>query len=120
MKSEREQQAAQYRGEGAEAAQTVRANAERERTVILAEAQRDAQRVRGDGDAQSIKTYADAFGQDKEFFSFYRSMQAYRDALNGRTTSFVLTPDSGFFRYFQNSDGNSAKTSPSGTTPGPQ
>src|SRR4029077_2424915 len=97
MKSEREQQAAQYRGEGAEAAQTVRANAERERTVILAEAQRDAQRVRGEGDAQSIKTYADAFGQDKEFFSFYRSMQAYRDALNGRSTSFVLTPDSGFF-----------------------
>ena len=105
MKSEREQQAAQYRGEGAEAAQTVRANADRERTVILAEAQRDAQRVRGDGDAQSIKTYADAFGQDKEFFAFYRSMQAYRDALNGHTTSFVLTPDSGFFRFFENLDG---------------
>ena len=77
---------AQYRGEGAEAAQTVRANADRERTVILAEAQRDAQRVRGEGDAESIQIYADAFGQDKEFFAFYRSMQAYRDALNGRTT----------------------------------
>jgi membrane protease subunit HflC len=112
MKSEREQQAAQYRGEGAEAAQTVRANAERERTVILAEAQRDAQRVRGDGDAQSIKTYADAFGQDKEFFAFYRSMQAYRDALNGRTTSFVLTPDTGFFRFFENLDGATAKSAP--------
>jgi membrane protease subunit HflC len=108
MKSEREQQAAQYRGEGAEAAQTVRANAERERTVILAEAQRDAQRVRGEGDAQSIKTYADAFGQDKEFFAFYRSMQAYRDALSGRSTSFVLTPDSGFFRFFENLDGAAA------------
>jgi modulator of FtsH protease HflC len=105
MQSERQQQAAQYRGEGAEAAQTVRANADRERTVILAEAQRDAQRVRGEGDAQSIKTYADAFGQDKEFFAFYRSMQAYRDALNGRTTSFVLSPDSGFFRFFENLDG---------------
>jgi len=115
MKSEREQQAAQYRAEGAEAAQTVRANAERERTVILAEAQRDAQRVRGDGDAQSIKTYADAFGQDKEFFSFYRSMQAYRDALNGRTTSFVLTPDSGFFRFFENLDGASGKGAPGPT-----
>ncbi len=68
MQSEREQQARLYRGEGAEAAQTVRATAERERTVILAEAQRDAQRVRGDGDAQSVKIYADAFGQDKEFF----------------------------------------------------
>ena len=101
MVSERQQQAAQYRGEGAEAAQTVRANADRERTVILAEAQRDAQRVRGDGDAESIRVYADSFGQDKEFFAFYRSMQAYRDALNGRNTSFVLNPDSGFFRFFE-------------------
>jgi membrane protease subunit HflC len=100
MQSEREQQARQYRGEGAEAAQTVRANAERERTVILAEAQRDAQRVRGDGDARAIKIYADAFGQDPEFFSFYRSLQAYREALNGRDTSFVLTPEGSFFRFF--------------------
>jgi len=100
MVSERQQQAAQYRGEGAEAAQTVRANADRERTIIVAEAQRSAQRVRGDGDAESIRIYADAFGQDKEFFAFYRSMQAYRDALNGRSTSFVLTPGSGFFRFF--------------------
>lgn len=110
MQSERQQQAAQYRAEGAEAAQTVRANADRERTVILAEAQRDAQRVRGDGDAESIKVYAAAFGQDKEFFAFYRSMQAYRDALTGRSTSFVLTPDSGFFRFFQNLDGTPGNT----------
>ena len=110
MQSEREQQARQYRGEGAEAAQTVRANAERERTVILAEAQRDAQRVRGDGDAESIRVYAGAFGQDKEFFAFYRSMQAYRESLTGRSTSFVLTPDSGFFRFFQNSDGTPGST----------
>src|SRR5215468_7576611 len=109
MKSEREQQAAQYRGEGAEAAQTVRANADRERTVILAEAQRDAQRVRGDGDAESIRIYADAFGQDKEFFAFYRSMQAYRDALTGRGTSFVLTPDTGFFRFFDSANGGAGK-----------
>jgi membrane protease subunit HflC len=109
MQSERHQQAAQYRGEGAEAAQTVRANADRERTVILAEAQREAQRARGEGDAQAIKTYADAYGQDKEFFAFYRSMQAYRDALNGHTTSFVLSPDSGFFRFFENLDGATAK-----------
>lgn len=100
MQSEREQQARQYRGEGAEAAQTVRANAERERTVILAEAQRDAQRVRGDGDARSIATYAAAFGQDKEFFAFYRSLQAYREGLNGHDTSFVLTPEGNFFKFF--------------------
>jgi membrane protease subunit HflC len=100
MQSEREQQARQYRGEGAEAAQTVRANPERERTVILAEAQRDAQRVRGDGDAQAVKIYGDAFGQDKQFFSFYRSLQAYRDALTGKDTSFVLSPEGNFFRFF--------------------
>ena len=108
MQSEREQQARQYRGEGAEAAQTVRANAERERTVILAEAQRDAQRVRGDGDAQAVRIYADAFGQDKEFFAFYRSLQAYRDALNGRDTSFVLSPEGNFFRFFDGWAGSPA------------
>jgi modulator of FtsH protease HflC len=120
MVSERQQQAAQYRGEGSEAAQTVRANAERERTVILAEAQRDAQRVKGDGDAQSIKIYADAFGQDKEFFAFYRSMQAYRDALNGHSTSFVLTPDSGFFRFFENQNGAAATATAPPARAGPQ
>jgi membrane protease subunit HflC len=100
MQSEREQQARQYRGEGAEAAQTVRANADRERTIILADAQRDAQRVRGDGDAQATRTYGDAFGQDKQFFAFYRSLQAYRDALTGKDTAFVLSPEGNFFRFF--------------------
>ena len=117
MVSERQQQAAQFRGEGAEAAQTVRANADRERTVIIAEAQRDAQKVRGDGDAQSIRIYADAFGQDKEFFAFYRSMQAYRDALTGHGTSFVLTPDTGFFRFFENSG---ATETPPAASAGPK
>jgi membrane protease subunit HflC len=120
MKSEREQQARQYRGEGAEAAQTVRANAERERTVILAEAQRDAQRVRGDGDAQAVRIYADAFGKDKQFFAFYRSLQAYRDAFTGRNTSFVLSPEGSFFRYFQGwaGIGNTASTpNAAGQTP---
>ncbi len=118
MQSEREQQARQYRGEGAEAAQNVRANAERERTVILAEAQRDAQRVRGDGDGQSIKIYADAFGQDKEFFAFYRSLQAYRDALNGKDTSFILSPEGNFFRFFGGWTGEAATAgAPHGTPP---
>jgi modulator of FtsH protease HflC len=108
MQSERQQQAALYRAEGAQAAQSVRANADRERTVILAEAQRTAQKARGEGDARAIDIYAQAYGQDKDFFAFYRSMQAYRDALNGGTTSFVLTPDSSFFRFF----GNSAGTAP--------
>ncbi|MBO0737438.1 MAG: protease modulator HflC [Alphaproteobacteria bacterium] len=118
MKSEREQQAAQYRAEGEEAKQGIRANADRERTVILAEAQRDGQKVRGDGDAQSIKIYADAFGQDKDFFAFYRSMEAYRKALNGRTTSFVLSPDSGFFRFFEKGDGATTNPASPGTAAG--
>lgn len=120
MVSEREQQARQYRGEGAEAAQNVRANAERERTVILAEAQRDSQRVRGDGDAQAVKTYGDAFGQDKQFFAFYRSLQAYREALNDKNTSFVLSPEGNFFRFFGGWPGTAtaqgATPAPSGTT----
>jgi membrane protease subunit HflC len=118
MVSERQQQASQYRGEGAEAAQTVRANAERERTVILAEAQRDAQRVRGDGDAQSIKLYADAYGQDKAFFAFYRSLQAYRTALTGKETSFVLSPDNSFFKFFNGLSGTGDGTPPPATPPG--
>jgi membrane protease subunit HflC len=120
MQSERQQQAAKYRGEGAEAAQTVRATAERERTVILADAQRKAQEIRGDGDAQAIKIYAKAFGQDKEFFAFYRSLQAYRDALNGRDTSFVLSPEGNFFRFFGGWPGSPATpATPGQSTPSP-
>lgn len=112
MRSERQQQAALYRGEGAQAATTVRANADRERTVILADAQRKAQEERGTGDAKAISVYAAAFGQDKKFFAFYRSMQAYRNALEGHNTSFVLTPQSNFFRFFNNLDGSSAQPEP--------
>lgn len=106
MQSEREREARQYRSEGAEAAQNVRANADRERTIILADAQRDAQRVRGAGDAQAVRIYGDAFGQDKKFFAFYRSLQAYRDALNGKDTSFVLSPEGSFFQYFNSVPGS--------------
>jgi membrane protease subunit HflC len=118
MKSERQQQASQYRGEGAEAAQTVRANAERERTVILAEAQRDAQRVRGDGDAQAVKIYADAYNRDKQFFAFYRSLQAYRTAFVSKDTSFLLSPDSSFFRFFNGVSGTGAN--PPAAPPAPR
>ena len=110
MQSERQQQASQYRGEGAEAAQTVRATADRERTIILAESQRDGEKVRGAGDAEATQIYAKAFGQDIDFFAFYRSMQAYRSALAGHGTSFVLTPDSGFFRFFEHLSGGTGAT----------
>jgi modulator of FtsH protease HflC len=110
MRSERQQQAALYRGEGTQAAKTVRANADRERTVILADAQRNAQKVRGDGDAKAIEIYAKAYDQDRDFFAFYRSLQAYREALSGNTTSFVLNPSNNFFRFFENPDGTPAAT----------
>jgi membrane protease subunit HflC len=117
MRSERQQQAALYRGEGTQAAKTVRANADRERTVILADAQRNAQKVRGEGDAKAIEIYADAFGKDQKFFAFYRSLQAYRDALNGNTTSFVLNPSNSFFRFFENPEGGPAAAGPAAPRP---
>jgi len=118
MRSERQQQAALYRGEGTQAAKTVRANADRERTVILADAQRDAQKVRGNGDAKAIEIYANAYDQDKDFFVFYRSLQAYRDALTGSNTSFVLNPNSSFFRFFGNPAGTSPPQAAPATKPG--
>ena len=119
MQSERQQQAAQFRAEGAQAAQTVRAGADRERTVILAEAQGDAQRLRGAGDAQTIRIYADAFGKDEQFFAFYRTLQAYRDALQGTNTSFVLAPDGSFFRFFEGWQGTGPGTGPPGSAAAP-
>lgn len=124
MQSERQQQAAQYRAEGAEAAQTVRAKADRERTVILAEAQRTGQKARGEGDAKATAIYAKAYDQDKPFFVFYRSMQAYRDALGSSNTSFVLNPQGGFFRFFGNLNGGrapaaAAPAAPMAVKPGP-
>lgn len=117
MRSERQQQAALYRGEGAQAAKTVRANADRERTVILADAQRDAQKIRGDGDAKAIAIYAQAYDQDKNFFAFYRSLQAYRDAFPGNNTSFVLSPSGSFFRFFENPGATSTPPSAPTATP---
>ena len=112
MNSERQQQAALYRGEGAQAAQTVRANADREVTVILADAQRDAQQQRGDGDAAATAIYAKAYGQDKNFYAFYRSLDAYRTAFAGRNTTFLLSPDSTFFQFFNSPTGGGAPAAP--------
>jgi membrane protease subunit HflC len=117
MRSERQQQAALYRGEGTQAAKTVRANADRERTVILADAQRNAQKVRGGGDAKAIEIYAQAYDQDRDFFAFYRSLQAYRDALGSKTTSFVLNPANNFFRFFENPTGAPVEAAPAAAKP---
>ncbi|MBM3504760.1 MAG: protease modulator HflC [Alphaproteobacteria bacterium] len=99
MKSEREREAREFRAQGAQAATVIRSQAERDRTIILAEAQRRAQILRGEGDAEKNRVFAEAFGQDPEFFGFYRAMQAYQQALETGTTM-VLSPDSEFFRYF--------------------
>lgn len=100
MNTEREQEAREIRARGEEAKLRIRAEADRERTVLLAEAEQESQTKRGDGDAQSIKIFADAFERDVEFFGFYRSMQAYRTTLKQNDTTMVLSPDSEFFKYF--------------------
>ena len=106
MKSEREREAKEFRATGEEEAQKIRADAEKTRTVIVAEAARKAQENRGLGDSQAIEIYADSFGQDADFFSFYRSMEAYRSAIGDSETSMVLSPDSEFFKYFKNKAGD--------------
>ena len=100
MQTERQQEAAELRAKGAEEAQKIRAEANRQKVVIVAEAERDSQILRGDGEGQMNKIFAEAFGRDAEFFSFYRSMQAYEAALGTDDTTMVLSPDSDFFRYF--------------------
>ncbi|RJF80481.1 protease modulator HflC [Oleomonas cavernae] len=112
MRTEREQEAKLIRATGQEAAQKRRAEADRDVTVIIANAQRDSQIKRGEGDSDAIKIFADAFGKDPGFFSFYRSMQAYREALNDKTTTMVLSPDSDFFRYLDNVAGAVAGQAP--------
>jgi membrane protease subunit HflC len=104
MRSQRVAQAAKLRAEGAEIKARIQAEADRERTVILAEAQRKAQILRGEGEGQQTRILNKAFGQDTEFFAFYRSMEAYEKAL-GDGTTMVLSPDSEFFRFFNDLPG---------------
>jgi len=99
MRSERQRQAAEFRGEGQQQSQQIRAKADRDRTVILAEAQRDAQIKRGEGEQTALKIIGDAANRDPQFYSFYRSLEAYRDALGSNNTAYVLSPKSDFFRY---------------------
>ena len=110
MKSERTREAKEFRATGEEEAQKIRSAAEKIRTVIISEAQRTAQETRGSGDSEAIRIYAKSFGQDAEFFAFYRSMEAYRNSFNEKDTSMVLSPDSAFFRFFLDKDGSPAKS----------
>lgn len=105
METARQQEAAQFRARGSEAAQRIRSKADRDVTVLLAEAKRDGQKTRGEGDATRNKIFADAYNKDPEFFAFYRSMLAYQKGLDGKNTTMVISPDSEFFRYFANPTG---------------
>ena len=100
MNSEREREAAEFRAQGFEQAQRIRAAADREATVIRAEAQKEAEIERGKGEGMRTKILNDAFGRDKHFFNFYRSMQAYEASLAGQSTYMVLSPESDFFDFF--------------------
>ena len=111
MKSEREREAKEFRATGEEEAQKIRADAEKTRTVIISEAKREAQETRGAGDSRAISIYADSFGQDAEFFAFYRSMEAYDKSMTDTGTSMVISPTSSFFRFFKDKNGVADKAS---------
>jgi len=108
MEAERKRIANEQRSTGAADAEKIRADADRQREVLLAEAYRDAQRVRGEGDAKAAAIYAAAFNQNPEFFSFYRSMEAYRNTFRGRNDMLLIEPNSDFLRYFKDSLGKPA------------
>ena len=100
MEAERERVAREFRSQGSEAAERIRANADRQRVVTLANAFKEAEQLRGEGDAKSAEVYADAYGADPEFFTFYRSLNAYKKSFAKSDKTLLIDPDSDFFRYF--------------------
>lgn len=106
MEKERATVAKAFRSEGQELAKGIRADAERQREEILAEAYAESQEIRGEGDAVATRVYANSYSQDPEFYSFYRSLNAYRSTFKGRNDVIILNPDSEFFKYFSDPDGN--------------
>ena len=105
MQTERQREAAEFRAQGGQKAQEIRSRADREATVIIAEANSKAEQVRGEGDGERNRLFAEAYGKDADFFAFYRSMGAYETGLKGNDTRFLLKPDSNFFRFFGNPNG---------------
>ena len=100
MQTEREKEAREIRANGAEQADKIRAEADKQKTILLAEAKKKADLARGNGEAEAIKIYANSYGKDPEFADFYRSMNAYKEALKSENTKMVISPDSDFFKYF--------------------
>jgi membrane protease subunit HflC len=119
MQSERERVAREQRAEGAEQAQRIRAAAEHDRTVLLAEAQASADILRGQGEQQAIRIFAEAFQRDPEFFQFWRTMQAYREAFSEGDARLLLSPDSDFFRYFNDPTGQRSRGAATQPAPAP-
>jgi membrane protease subunit HflC len=105
MQTERQREAAEYRAQGQQRAQEIRSQADRQVTVLIADAKSKAEQIRGDGDAKRNEIYAAAYSQDPKFFDFYRSMQAYQTGLKHNDTRYVLRPDTNFFRYFNDPSG---------------
>lgn len=118
MNTERQRQAAEYRAQGSEQAQTIRAKADRDVTVLLAEAQQTADTTRGEGDAERNQVFNAAFGKDPDFFAFYRSMQAYATGLKSGDTRLILAPSSNFFRFFGSPSGVAAAQPDATARPG--
>ncbi len=105
MEAERKRVANELRSQGAAEAEKIRADADRQREVLIAEAYREAQQVKGAGDARATSIYAEAFGQSPEFYSFYRSLEAYRASFSGKDDVLVVDPSSDFFKFMKNSGG---------------
>ncbi|AXK83613.1 protease modulator HflC [Pseudolabrys taiwanensis] len=105
MQTERQREAAEFRATGAQRSQEIRSRADREVTVLVADAQSQAEQIRGEGDAKRNQIFAEAFSQDPDFFTFYRSMQAYETGLKPADTRLVIKPDSSFFRFFNDPNG---------------
>ena len=115
MQTERQREAAEFRALGVQRAQEIRSRADRDVTVLVADAEAKAQGIRGEGDAERNRIFADAYNRDPDFFAFYRSMQAYESGLRNTDTRMLLSPDSDFFRFFGSPDGQRA----SARTPAP-
>ncbi len=120
MKAERLAEAERLRARGREAAQRIRARADREVVEIVAEAQKEGEILRGEGEGERTQIFAEAFSRDPDFFEFYRSMAAYDQALNSEGTTMLLSPDSDFFRFFQNPMGTPSGSNGASTTAAPQ
>ena len=116
MQTERQREAAEFRAQGSQKSQEIRARADRDVTVLLAEANSQSENLRGQGDAERNRIFADAYGKDADFFSFYRTMQAYERSMQHSDTHLVLRPDTDFFRFFGDPTGKALEGTPGAST----